>query len=165
MKSALVQANSVGATVSGATVTTEIKASGTVQTIDNGGTVTAKDALIAVKGNQMIQIKATDDITEYAKTGSGYKLYKAGTPTLDNGKFKENALYVHNDATVKGAVEIKAGTTAAAGNAAYKDTDLTANTEYTAYVEVDLNEVGAFTNATHSASAKVQLLQQQLAQQ
>lgn len=49
MKSALVQANSVGATVSGATVTTEIKASGTVQTIDNGGTVTAKDALIAVK--------------------------------------------------------------------------------------------------------------------
>ena len=94
MKSALVQANSVGATVSGATVTTEIKASGTVQTIDNGGTVTAKDALIAVKGNQMIQIKATDDITEYAKTGSGYKLYKAGTPTLDNGKFKENALYV-----------------------------------------------------------------------
>ena len=165
MKSALVQANSVGATVSGATVTTEIKASGTVQTIDNGGTVTAKDALIAVKGNQMIQIKATDDITEYAKTGSGYKLYKAGTPTLDNGKFKENALYVHNDATVKGAVEIKAGTTAAAGNAAYKDTDLTANTGYTAYVEVDLNEVGAFTNATHSASAKVQLLQQQLVQQ
>ena len=58
MKSALVQANSVGATVSGATVTTEIKASGTVQTIDNGGTVKAKQALIAVKGNQMIQISA-----------------------------------------------------------------------------------------------------------
>ena len=156
MKSALVQANSVGATKSDAQVTTSIKEGGTVQTIDNGGTVTAKDALIAVKGDQMIQIKQNDDITEYAKTGSGYKLYKAGTPTLDNGKFKENALYVHNDATVKGAVEIKAGTAAAAGNAAYKsDTDLGANNGYTAYVEADLNEVGTFTNATHSASAKV----------
>ena len=156
MKSALVQANSVGATKSDAQVTTSIKEGGTVQTIDNGGTVKAKEALIAVKGDQMIQITQNDDITEYAKTGSGYKLYKAGTPTLDNGKFKENALYVHNDATVKGAVEIGKNTTAVDGNAAYKSaTDLTANTGYTAYVEADLNEVGTFTNATHSASAKV----------
>ena len=156
MKSALVQANSVGATKSDAKVTTEIKGSGTVQTIDNGGTVKAKQALIAVKGDQMIQIAQDDDITEYAKTGSGYKLYKTGTPTLDNGNFKENALYVHDNDTVKGAVAITAGTAAAAGNAAYKSaTDLTANTGYTAYVEADLNEVGTFTNATHSASAKV----------
>ena len=156
MQSALVQANSVGATKSDATVTTEIKGKGTVQTIDNGGTVKAKDALIAVKGDKMIQIAQDDDITEYAKTGSGYKLYKTGTPTLDNGKFKENALYVHDDGTVKGAVAIDAGTTAAAGNAAYNSaTDLTAKAGYTAYVEADLNEVGTFTKATHSASAKV----------
>ena len=156
MKSALVQANSVGATKSDAKVTTEIKGSGTVQTIDNGGTVKAKQALIAVKGDQMIQIAQDDDITEYAKTGSGYKLYKTGTPTLDNGKFKENELYVHDDGTVKGAVAIDAGTTAATGNAAYNSaTDLTAKAGYTAYVEADLNEVGTFTKATHSASAKV----------
>ena len=153
MKSALVQANSVGATVSGATVTTEIKASGTVQTIDNGGTVTAKDALIAVKGNQMIQIKATDDITEYAKTGSGYTLYKKGTATIKNNAFDENALYVHDADTVKGAVAVAKGTANTATDQ-YENTGA-AKAGYTAYVEADLNEVGTFTKATHSASAKV----------
>ena len=153
MKSALVQANSVGATVSGATVTTEIKASGTVQTIDNGGTVTAKDALIAVKGDQMIQIAQDDDITEYAKTGSGYTLYKKGTATIKNNAFDENALYVHDADTVKGAVAVAKGTANTATDQ-YENTGA-AKAGYTAYVEADLNEVGTFTNAAHAASAKV----------
>ena len=153
MKSALIQANSVGATKSDATVTTEIKGSGTVQTIENGGTVKAKQALIAVKGDQMIQIKQDDDITEYAKDGSGYTLYKAGTATIKNNAFDENALYVHDNDTVKGAVTVAKGT----ANTATDQYDATgaAKTGYTAYVEADLNEVGTFTNATHAASAKV----------
>ena len=153
MKSALVQANSVGATVSDATVTSEIKGTGTAQTIDNGGTVKAKQALIAVKGDQMIQIAQDDDITEYAKTGSGYTLYKAGTATIKNNAFDENALYVHDNDTVKGAVTVGKGT----ANTATDQYDATgaAKAGYTAYVEADLNEVGTFTNAAHAASAKV----------
>ena len=153
MKSALVQANSVGATVSDATVTSEIKGTGTAQTIDNGGTVKAKQALIAVKGDQMIQIAQDKDITEYAKTGSGYTLYKAGTATIKNNAFDENALYVHDNDTVKGAVTVAKGT----ANTATDQYDATgaAKAGYTAYVEADLNEVGTFTNAAHAASAKV----------
>ena len=153
MKSALVQANSVGATVSDATVTSEIKGTGTAQTIDNGGTVKAKQALIAVKGDQMIQIAQDDDITEYAKTGSGYTLYKAGTATIKNNAFDENALYVHDNDTVKGAVTVGKGTANTATDQ-YLDTGA-AKAGYTAYVEADLNEVGTFTNAAHAASAKV----------
>ena len=153
MKSALVQANSVGATVSDATVTSEIKGTGKAQTIDDGGTVESKVALIAVKGDQMIQIAANKDITEYAKTGSGYTLYKAGTATIKNNAFDENALYVHDNDTVKGAVTVAKGT----ANTATDQYDATgaAKAGYTAYVEADLNEVGTFTKATHSASAKV----------
>ena len=79
MKSALVQANSVGATKSDAEVTTSLKGGGAVQDITNGGTVAANanDIVVYDKVKQeIINIKQGDDLTAYAKDSANYGIYK-----------------------------------------------------------------------------------------
>ena len=161
MQSALVQANSVGATKSDAQVTTSLKGGGAVQDITNGGTVAANsnDIVVYDKAKQeIINIKAGDDLTTYAKDSANYGIYKkvAAAPTTNNNTYVNDMLFIHTADTVHGAVAVNKGTNfaGAAATDPYKN-DGTVNTNYDAYELADLNEVGTFTNATHSASAKV----------
>ena len=160
MKSALVQANSVGATKSDAKVTTSLKGGGAVQDITNGGPVAANSGDIVVYDKvkqEIINIKQGDDLTAYAKDNTTYGIYKKTTaPTANNKKYVNDMLFIHTADTVHGAKAVVKGTdfSAAAATDPYKQ-DGTANTDYEAYELADLNEVGTFTKATHSASAKV----------
>ena len=160
MQSALVQANSVGATKSDAQVTTSLKGGGAVQDITNGGTVAANSNDIVVYDKvkqEIINIKQGDDLTAYAKDSANYGIYKKTTaPTANNNAYVNDMLFIHTADTVHGAVAVNKGTNfaGAAATDPYKN-DGTANTNYDAYELADLNEVGTFTNATHSASAKV----------
>ena len=160
MQSALVQANSVGATKSDAQVTTSLKGGGAVQDITNGGTVAANSGDIVVYDKvkqEIINIKQGDDLTAYAKDNTTYGIYKKTTaPTANNKKYVNDMLFIHTADTVHGAKAVAKGTdfSAAAATDPYKQ-DGTANTDYEAYELADLNEVGTFTKATHSASAKV----------
>ena len=160
MQSALVQANSVGATKSDAKVTTSLKGGGAVQDITNGGTVAANSNDIVVYDKvkqEIINIKQGDDLTAYAKDSVNYGIYKKTTaPTTNNNAYVNDMLFIHTADTVHGAVAVNKGTGFAGATATdpYKN-DGTANTNYDAYELADLNEVGTFTNATHSASAKV----------
>ena len=160
MQSALVQANSVGATKSDAQVTTSLKGGGAVQDITNGGTVAANSGDIVVYDKvkqEIINIKQGDDLTAYAKDTATYGIYKKTTaPTTNNNTYVNDMLFVHTADTVHGAIKVDKGTAFNTPGATdpYK-ADGTANTGYDAYELADLNEVGTFTKATHSASAKV----------
>ena len=161
MKSALVQANSVGATVADAVVTASSQGAGTVQDITNGGTVETNqdDIVVYDKTDNTVKtlIKGTD-LTAYANDTTRYAIYKkVTTPTLDKDKkFVNDMLYMHTADTVNGAITVNKGTDVQTATQAspYENTGAT-KADYQAYELADLNEIGKFTNATHSASAKI----------
>ena len=114
MQSALVQANSVGATKSDAQVTTSLKGGGAVQDITNGGTVAANSGDIVVYDKvkqEIINIKQGDDLTAYAKDTATYGIYKKTTaPTTNNNTYVNDMLFVHTADTVHGAIKVDKGT-------------------------------------------------------
>ena len=161
IKSALKDANDIGATASKASVTSSVQKQVVKAMADPDAKFTAKSNMVAFDATNKTfkTISAGDDISTYVHD-KNFKLYKGGSTTANlatGDKAKTGLLVVHEDAASSGVDQvIGAGTAVTAGGGIKTVTGgvATADTNYKIYEEINL-VADTTTDAAHEAYAKL----------
>ena len=161
IKSALKDANDIGATASKASVTSSVQKQVVKAMADPDATFKAKSPMVAFDATNKTfkTISAGDDISTYVHD-KNFKLYKGGSTTANlatGDKAKTGLLVVHEDAASSGVDQaILANTAVTAGGGIKTVTGgvATADTNYKIYEEINL-VADTTTDAAHEAYAKL----------